>query len=251
MSWFEKLDFEVDIDRLRKEFIENKKVGDAIIQGEEYGSSFGGWALQSQTGKWFDGHVSGREAFTEDGKVDMIIAAQKGIEHEYNYNQKTELCVGYTEEVLDTIVKKGYNPRRARYTVLKAGGESTIHRDVRKIGEYSVRVHIPIITNKDCVHKVFEDGKQVDEQHFKADGSVYIMWTNNLHQIQNKSNKDRYHMLMTVWDTNENSQFYYPNLSKVQVLAGAFTNSLKWAEKRIAAHGNAHESIIKDLMNQS
>lgn len=201
-----------------------------IIQGEEYGSSFGGWSLLSHTGQWSDGMVSGREAFNGD-KTDFDKAYSLGIQHEYNYDQKTQLCYGYVESVLDDLNNLKLNPRRARYTILKAGGQSTIHRDVQKDGDYSARLHIPIITNEKCTHSVFEDGKKIDEIHMPADGSVYLMWTNNLHQIKNESDEDRVHLMMSVWDEND-GEFKFNSLSKLKIMANGFTSGLEYARKK-------------------
>ena len=34
-----------------------------------------------------------------------------------------------------------------------------------------------------------------------ADGSVYILWVNQWHQIRNDSDEDRYHIIMDAYDT--------------------------------------------------
>jgi hypothetical protein len=58
------------------------------------------------------------------------------------------------------------------------------------------RIHIPLITNKKCVHIC--QGKSL---HMPADGSVYIMWVNVWHQIRNDSDEDRFHVIMDAYDT--------------------------------------------------
>ena len=58
--WYEKLDYKVDIDKLRKAVEDNVfTLGSQVIQGEDYETEqyhgFGGWSLLTRTGDWHDG----------------------------------------------------------------------------------------------------------------------------------------------------------------------------------------------------
>jgi len=234
-TWLHKLDIDIDIDKLRHQFVnEVMPLGDPIIQGETYGSKFGGWGVLTGDGDWKNGMVSGQLAFGDDG-YDFKAAHDHNIHHEFNYKHKTEICTGYIEKIIDQIDDMGLHPRRARFTVLQSGGESTIHTDALP-GKYALRLHIPLITNEDCVHIVYdEDDNVIDEVNLKADGSAYVMWVNNRHQIKNNSDKDRYHLLMSVWDTKPvHGPFHYPqkSINKLKIMAAAHENQLKIVQYR-------------------
>jgi hypothetical protein len=58
--WYEKLDYKVDIEKLRQEVKDSVfTLGDEFIQGAEFESGsyrgFGGWSLQSRMADWCDG----------------------------------------------------------------------------------------------------------------------------------------------------------------------------------------------------
>ena len=231
--WVEKLPIQFDIKKLRADFEKHVlNVGDAIIQGEEYGSKFGGWSVLSANGDWKNGMTSGQLAFSGN-KIDYKIALEKEINHEFNYKQKTKLCVDYIEEVIDTLDNMGLYPRRARFTVLKSGGESTIHKDTLKTTDYATRIHIPIITNDKCVHILYDnDMNEIDRIHMPADGSAYILKVNHYHQIINESDEDRFHLIMNSWDTNgvtENMKF--DKIKKLEMMANVFQSALDLAKK--------------------
>lgn len=205
--WYEKLDYKVDIVRLRKEIEDNVfTLGQKRMQGEKYENEeykgFGGYSLQTLTGNWWDGwevfHTGDDEttkAIFPDGGVNFKALKYLGVAHSFEHNKPTQACVGYIKEVLDDLENLGFFPRRARVSCLKSHCKSTVHKDSN--GEqYMARIHIPIITNKKCVH--IAEGTNL---HMPADGSVYIMWVNNWHQIRNDSDEDRYHIIMDAWDT--------------------------------------------------
>ena len=41
-----------------------------------------------------------------------------------------------------------------------------------------------------------------------ADGGVWILWTNQWHQIRNDSDEDRYHIIMDAYDTKKVTKFF-------------------------------------------
>ena len=210
--FFEKLDYKVDIEKLRKEVRESVfTLGDKVIQGEEYETpkyhGFGGWSLTSKKATWTDGWEAIQ---TETGTSleqmlptqELILKAHKhfGIAHGLEHDKPTEAYVGEIKKVLDDLRDLGFNPCRARVTCLQAGSKSLVHKDA-DTSEYMARIHIPLWTNKKCVHIC--DGKNL---HMPADGSVYILWTNLWHQIRNDSTEDRYHIIMDAYDTKKITQ---------------------------------------------
>ncbi len=229
--WWAKLDFTVDVDAMVKQLEVAKAMYSAVYDDHGYGPQFGGLSILSDNGDHLRGMVSGKQIW-EDGKVNFELAIKKGINFEYNYHTKTKLCTGETERVIDLLDDLGMTPRRARYTVLKAGGKSSIHNDSKK-GEYACRIHIPLITDKECTHSLFlNNGTKIDEKHFPADGSVYIMQVNNIHQIINPTKKDRWHFLCSCYDVTGYSPFKISTneLNTVKVKAEAFKNGVKWTE---------------------
>lgn len=207
--WFEKLEYKVDIDRLRKEVEDNVfSLGSKVIQGEDYETEqyrgFGGWSLLTRTGDWHDGwevyHSDDKETndiFFPNGQYNykamkfLNVAHDSGLEHD----KPTPACVGYIAEVLNDLDQLGFMPRRARVTCLQSHSKSLVHKDAATTN-YMARIHIPLYTNKKCIHIC--NGYNL---HMPADGSVYILWVNQWHQIRNDSDEDRYHIIMDAYDT--------------------------------------------------
>ena len=199
----------VDIEKLRQEVKESVfTLGDQVIQGEEYETpkynGFGGWSLMSRNGDYRDGwEAIQTEAGTSLENMlptpELIMKAHKhfNIAHSLEHDKPTQGYVGYIREVIDTLKDMGLTPRRARITCLKAGCKSLVHKDADTT-EYMARLHIPLWTNKKCVHIC--DGTSLN---MKADGHPYIIWANLWHQIRNDSDEDRYHILMDVYDTKQ------------------------------------------------
>jgi hypothetical protein len=196
----EKLPFKFDIEKLKKYLYENiLPLGDPIIQNGAYGPAFGGWAISSNTGHWYDGWAQGDSAII-NGVLDFKIAKKVGYVPSFNYTKPTEACVGYINEVIETIDQAGFYPRRVRATVLQPRGRSSKHRDAGPT-IYGARIHIPIITSPECIHTIWDDNGKRYNNHLEADGSAYILWVNNMHQIFNFTNTPRYHIIMDAWDT--------------------------------------------------
>jgi hypothetical protein len=207
--FFEKLDYTVDIEKLKKEVRESVfTLGDQAVQGKEYETpqyhGFGGWSLLSRDATWTDGWEAVQ---LEQGKTlesflpteELIYKAYKhfGIYQGLEHDKPTEAYVGEIKKVLDDLRDLGFHPTRARVTCLKPHSKSLVHKDGDET-EYTARIHIPLWTNEKCVHIC--EGKHL---HMPADGSVYILWTNLWHQIRNDSDEDRYHIIMDAYDTKK------------------------------------------------
>lgn len=223
---FEILPFKFDIELLRKNLEEIKKIP-ITWQAKEFGySNFGGWSVLSRTGKCNDGWEVGIEQ-CENKPYKFHLAKYLKISHPFEHANKTPACIGEVEKIIDTLRDFGFYPRRARITVIKANTSSIIHSDNPwdDLNEnYCCRVHVPIITNKKCTHWT-EHG----EFHMPADGSVYILPVNNLHQIRNNSNIDRYHLIMDVYDTQKisNSMIFFDDIEKIKKSAESFREKIE------------------------
>jgi hypothetical protein len=238
--WYEKLEYKVDIERLRKE-VQDKvfSLGPQVIQGEDYETEqyrgFGGWSLLTRTGDWHDGwevyHSDDKETndlFFPNGQYNykamkfLNVAHDSGLEHD----KPTPGCVGYISEVLNDLEQLGFYPRRARVSCLQAHSKSLVHKD-SETNNYMARIHIPLITNEKCVHIC--DGQSL---HMPADGSVYILWVNMWHQIRNDSDEDRHHIIMDAYDTKKltNDFKYMGDFSQLQKQAKEYRKSIDSVE---------------------
>jgi hypothetical protein len=200
MQWIEKLPYEVDIESLRNTVEEVKKVGPMVFQGSEFGyNNFGGWNLQSKSGDYRDGFQVGIEKcwrkVWKPGTFNYHLAKFLDYSHGFEHKNKTNACIGPFGDVVDFLEEKGFYPRRMRLTMLKPHSKSIIHRDA-PAEKYLARIHIPLITNPKCIHWT-EHG----EAHMPADGSVYMLWVNCMHQIRNDSDEERYHIICDAYDT--------------------------------------------------
>lgn len=187
-------------------------LGQQVIQGEEYETpsyhGFGGWSLLSRTGDWRDGW----DFFQNDEGEAMEVYFPKNdnnykslkffdIAMSTEHRNPTQGYQGEIARVLDSIRDLGFHPSRARVTCLKAGAKSLVHRDADD-NEYMARIHIPLITNPDCVFKC--DGEDL----YMEPGRIYMVWVNRWHQIRNDSDQDRYHIIMDAYDTKKITKYF-------------------------------------------
>jgi len=212
--WCEKLNVQFDIDKLRKEVEENVfTLGDQVVQGKEYETKnyhgFGGWSILSKNADWREGweviqneHGLNLENFLPTKELITKSYKHFGISHSLEHDKPTQACVGEIKKVIDELRNLGLEPRRARITCLQPHCKSLVHKDSEST-DYMARIHIPLWTNKKCVHIC--QGRNL---HMPADGSAYIMWVNLWHQIRNDSDEPRYHMIMDAYDTKKITQYF-------------------------------------------
>lgn len=187
-------------------------LGQQVIQGEEYETpayhGFGGWSLTSRTGDWKDGwdffqNDEGEAMETYFPKNDNNYKSLKffNIAMSTEHSNPTQCYQGEIARVLEQIEALGLTPRRARVTCLKAGAKSLVHKDADD-NEYMARIHIPLITNPECVF--ISNGENL----YMEPGNVYMVWVNQWHQIRNDSDQDRYHIIMDAYDTKHITKYF-------------------------------------------
>lgn len=182
---YEKLDIEIETQRLVQHLNDVVlKVGPPKIQGAALGLNyFGGWSVYSGNGHVHDGWEVGT----------------RGV-----HRTPTEICTGYLKEVMDKFEDLGLHPSHARITFVEPHSESVKHRDSTP-GTYLPRLHVPLITWPGVVHWT-EDG----EFHMDANNSVYVIRTDNMHSIVNRSDHRRYHLIMDVFDSKGITKHFKP-----------------------------------------
>lgn len=167
--------------------------------------SFGGWSLLSRDGTLEDGWHQGHLAMAEKEKgfrYDPLTGQQLGMSKWISdYDKRTRLCDGYFGKILDVLEARGFNPRRARISLINPGHETSLHVDGPS-DTYAARLHIPISTNPDCAFE-YED----ESYHMPADGNGVVVRVHRLHRAFNRGATARYHLLMDIFDFQGATRF--------------------------------------------
>jgi aspartyl/asparaginyl beta-hydroxylase (cupin superfamily) len=83
--------------------------------------------------------------------------------------------------------------RQAILTRLCSGDEIKRHKDVGPITKQTHRIHVPIVTNEDCIFTIAEESRNL-----KA-GEIWIIDnTDRYHSVANNGNLDRVHLIVDV-----------------------------------------------------
>lgn len=200
----ERVPLGLDIPRLRAEFERTVRPLPMACQSEDYG----GWSVLSRTGDHLDGWQRGHVAL-QRGIRDLAEIRTARLSPELDYVTPTPLCVGYVAEVLAAIRARGFYLARVRFALLRAMGGSRWHRDGLE-GEYSVRLHVAVITNEGCLFRT-----KTGAVHMPADGDGYLVDVAQMHEIVNQGAEDRVHLFMPVWDLKGASRSFRMPASKV------------------------------------
>lgn len=111
---------------------------------------------------------------------------------ERRYTRRKDICTGYWNEILDTFRAP---VTRTRFAYMAPGHSIRPHIDYNTT--YSIRVHIPILTNPGCLMGVRDrDGEHV--MHMPADGSVYFLNTGLTHWAENNGDTGRVHLVISL-----------------------------------------------------
>lgn len=164
---------------------------------------FGGWSVLSSNGSTLDGWLQGGKLLISTKENPVTPEQRKQlIKHFDSYTVPTEICCGYLAEVIQKIRDLGLSPRRARITRLSASGVSDWHYDAAP-SDYSVRLHVPIITNPKCFFQT-----RGGAEHFEANGLARIIYVNQEHRVLNQGDTDRFHLIMDITDSKGITQFH-------------------------------------------
>lgn len=114
---------------------------------------------------------------------------------ERHYNKLKSWIKGtYIEEALKLF--KG-EVHRVRVAVMNPGAYISEHIDYNT--DYSVRYHIPIITNKKSGFYVKAKGKKPEYLHMPSDGGCWFLNQGHPHSAWNKGNTIRTHIIISVY----------------------------------------------------
>jgi hypothetical protein len=168
-------------------------------------ASYGGWTLQAS-----DAAIAHGEQLLHDGWP-MEFCPYNGPDNRgptwtpldnrerqmrtiQSYRNPTAFCTPKILALLNRLEAAGLSPRRARLSRIGPRYPVRWHQDgSSKI--YQVRLHIPLLTNKDCY---FES--ELGKVHMPLDGQAYFVHINRPHRAVNDSDEDRYHIVIHVWD---------------------------------------------------
>ena len=183
-----------NFEKLKKEFFDFIK--------EQYrptmqSNAYGGWSILSSDGSINDGFIDGTKCFTRDTKTGTLHYDRKkafiyGLLPTHEYKYPTLLFRGEFAKIILNMQKLKLYPERCRLILLKKNSAIKWHQDA-STGQAAVRLHVPIITNKDCV---LETATQ--KIHMPANGNGYLLFIDELHRSVNASGFDRYHIITNV-----------------------------------------------------
>lgn len=180
---FARLDgFSVDVDRLKKHFLEEVTKTDPILY-KDNNVKYYGWAVLSRDGSLDDGIK----------RISSKVKSVRGI-------TPTGICSGYLLEVMERLGSAGVAPYRARLMQMEAEGEEMpFHTDAAR---ETWRLHIPITTNPDSLFEWQRSDGTIESVHLPADGSAWLVRVDVNHRAINRSKGDssRVHLLMGCGD---------------------------------------------------
>jgi hypothetical protein len=126
---------------------------------------------------------------------DNVIAKNNPKADERFFRKRHHDLPAYFNHVLDTIGKNIVH--RTRFAKLAPQSKIKPHIDYNT--EYSIRLHIPIITNENCLFGGIDPiTNQPQEAHFPADGSVWFINPGVKHWAENNGNEERIHLIISV-----------------------------------------------------
>lgn len=176
------------------------------LQAKEVYPGYKGWSLLSEDGTIHSGWNEDAVVFNEQGEMDPVKSYEKkrylGLMEDSKHNMPTELMTPELNEVFNFIASKGLKPCRMRISILKAGHELYWHSDAPE-NDYSVRLHIPLITNDQAFFET-----ELERGHLAANGNAYFVKVNRKHRVVNYGPSDRWHLIMDVTDVDGFTKFH-------------------------------------------
>jgi len=234
--------FTVDIKRLQEQVLEIADKYPAVYAHRDPINhpthKYGGWSVTSQTGDIYDGWQS--HLGFKDGKFDNILAYKAGWRPRWFHTNKTPICTGYLSDIVDQVSSMGFYPCAIRIMESPPKCYLGMHADAPD-NQYSIRLHIPIITDDNAYHVWYTD--PITKIHMPADGSTFLIRTNVNHSAHNEGEFPRYHLVFDVWDTKGIiPEFKYSNIENAKKLA---TGYMKYCEDYISKENYGTSKIIE------
>tara|TARA_A100001015_G_C14837902_1_gene651235 strand:- start:196 stop:909 length:714 start_codon:yes stop_codon:yes gene_type:complete len=173
-----KIDFNFDYQKILREYNEAKNKLSKINHPSIGIDHDGGWevvALYSETG----------DAASVAKKVDIITKPTEIIKY-----------FSYTHEVIKELLKKfDCQPRRIRFSTLKAKKKINWHRDWDESMEYgNSRLHLPLVVNDECKSNLCHENYQW------SPGGLFYGDYSFPHQIINHGIDERLHLIIDLKD---------------------------------------------------
>lgn len=201
---FEKASFQVDIDVLQAELesVRHRLVPHMVSK------TYGGWSVTSSNGSYEDGWLKSGVNFdkvSQEMKLEDytdFVRDSGQTRPVLEYVKPTEACTPYLKTLIESWTEAGLYPCRARLTLLKPGGATSWHQDAPD-WMYSVRIHVPIVTNTGCLFETKDEA-----EHLPSDGSAYFVSVNRQHRVVNRGETDRIHLIANVFDTRKLTRFH-------------------------------------------
>tara|TARA_B100000242_G_scaffold152249_1_gene108749 strand:+ start:270 stop:902 length:633 start_codon:yes stop_codon:yes gene_type:complete len=190
---YAKMPYEFDIDRIKSELVDMPtEVRDYISLTCDANSAYSSYDKNTY-------HLIPITDFDEEN-VKEFATYKKAGRKDMRFDERRYTKIldwarnSYIEEVLGTF--KG-QVTRSHVRRMNPGGYLKFHMDYNT--KYSVRYHIPLTTNDDCVFKfkLELDGEE-ECMHMPADGSCYFFNQGYYHQAENNGKTDRDHLVLAV-----------------------------------------------------
>ncbi len=114
---------------------------------------------------------------------------------ERHYNKVREWA---KNSIIESVIPqfKG-EVHRVRVAIMEPGAWVSEHIDYNC--DYSIRIHIPLVTNSDCALSVRRRGEEKEILHMQADGSAWFINQGFLHSAWNKGATVRKHMILSIY----------------------------------------------------
>lgn len=121
--------------------------------------------------------------------IGMAVLSKKNFTYHSEYD-KFKVEIDNLDKNLQAYFEYG-NIISAILVKMPAGSNIYPHKDAQLGFHYAHRIHIPIVTHKDCVFEIADEVKHLEE------GNIYeLNNTGKIHAVYNRSNVDRIHLLI-------------------------------------------------------
>lgn len=121
---------------------------------------------------------------------DFKLNISSNIRHEHY-----ELFGDHIFDLIKSIREKlgDVEAKQAMLTRLRAGVEIKRHKDVGPITKKTHRIHVPVITNEDCIFTISDEKRNLQA------GQIWLIDnTDRFHSVINNGNIDRVHLIVDV-----------------------------------------------------